>query len=462
MIAFFMSCILLLSSSVQCSMKEGNMVCSAAVKKRSIKKVYQAYNNFKKNKKYESRMTKEELDLDNEHTGLYTIGNRVLDVDKNGVPELLVGTWYSGIATVGRNVYLYTYVGKKVKYVGKVYLTKKEQISGWTGLHYNSKTKKIWIIDGDETAWYVCYNYNGKSVKRERKEYLDVNDSAANYDIGKEIKFYNNTAKSRQKHLTFKLNKSKVTLKKSQKVKLKVTGKLSGLKWSSSNSKVAIVKNGTVTAKKAGKAVIKATLNGTTLKCKVTVTGMTKKQKIRKAYKKFLKGYFKNGKSFTYNHKKYKWKYKYSQGNSGGYYAIYDINNDGTEDLILYTMDICDTSNPSALFMYEKGKVKCIAFTGQDHFYKGFEKGNLIVGGVCDRRTGDYTKYYKVKKGKLKLVAKEFSDEGWGNEANIVRKYWIGKKKVSKSKFQKFLENETGIKNPSITWDAEFKFIQYK
>lgn len=53
------------------------------------------------------------------------------------------------------------------------------------------------------------------------------------------------------------------------------------IKWSSSNKKVASVKNGVVKAKKIGKATIKAKYKGKTYKCKVTVKENAKPLKAK-------------------------------------------------------------------------------------------------------------------------------------------------------------------------------------
>lgn len=77
-----------------------------------------------------------------------------------------------------------------------------------------------------------------------------------------------------------KLNKKKVTLtitdsKKNPTTTLKVKGVSSKVakkaKWSTSNKKVATVKKGKVTAKKAGKATITCKVKGKKYTCKVTV-----------------------------------------------------------------------------------------------------------------------------------------------------------------------------------------------
>ena len=86
---------------------------------------------------------------------------------------------------------------------------------------------------------------------------------------------------------TISLNKSVYTLKKGKTVKLKAelnkAAKRKGVKWSSSNHKVATVsKNGKVTAKRKGKAAITATVKGTSVKarCKITSKQGDIKQKV--------------------------------------------------------------------------------------------------------------------------------------------------------------------------------------
>lgn len=73
-----------------------------------------------------------------------------------------------------------------------------------------------------------------------------------------------------------KINKTKVTLtitKKKTKptVQLKVKGTSKKVKWTTSNKNVSVSKKGKVTAKRKGTAVVKAKVNGKTLRCRVTV-----------------------------------------------------------------------------------------------------------------------------------------------------------------------------------------------
>ena len=68
------------------------------------------------------------------------------------------------------------------------------------------------------------------------------------------------------------MNKRSTVVYLRQPVKLNVIGVKGKITWSSSNKKIAKVdKNGKVTAVKKGKATIKATVDGKTYKCKVTV-----------------------------------------------------------------------------------------------------------------------------------------------------------------------------------------------
>lgn len=84
------------------------------------------------------------------------------------------------------------------------------------------------------------------------------------------------SASAAKKNITFV--KSKQTVYVGKKLTLKVSvpkkykNKTSKIKWSSSNTKVAVVnKKGVVTAKKKGSVVIKAVFYGTTAKCTVSV-----------------------------------------------------------------------------------------------------------------------------------------------------------------------------------------------
>ena len=114
--------------------------------------------------------------------------------------------------------------------------------------------------------------------------------------------------------------------------------------------------------------------------------------------------------------------------------------------------------------IYYNGKVKCIGMTGHNSYYCGYRKGRLILGG--ESGMGEiYTYYYKIKNGKLKKVASSYDNGGVGGidegTVPLVKSYYIGKKKVSKKKFNNFIKKNTGSKNPKevAIWD---KFVKYK
>lgn len=75
------------------------------------------------------------------------------------------------------------------------------------------------------------------------------------------------------------LSKTKLTLGVKEKLTLKVNGTKKKVTWTTSNKKVATVKNGKITAKKANKKAITITakVDGVSLTCKVTVKAAPKK-----------------------------------------------------------------------------------------------------------------------------------------------------------------------------------------
>lgn len=88
------------------------------------------------------------------------------------------------------------------------------------------------------------------------------------------------------------LNKTKLTLGKGEAFTLKVSGTKKKPAWSTSNKSAVTVKNGKITAKKAGKkaVTITAKVDGVTLSCKVTVKNAPKKISLNKKSKTLKKG----------------------------------------------------------------------------------------------------------------------------------------------------------------------------
>ena len=105
-----------------------------------------------------------------------------------------------------------------------------------------------------------------------------------------------------------KLLKKTLVLSRKASVVLKVQGTKKRVQWSSSNPRVATVKNGKVTAKKMGTATIRAKVGRETFTCKVYVK--LSKVYAEKALKKFIKrkesaNYYyyydgKDGRSYTF------------------------------------------------------------------------------------------------------------------------------------------------------------------
>ena len=96
-----------------------------------------------------------------------------------------------------------------------------------------------------------------------------------------------------KKPVWLKLSKTALNLNKGKTYKLKATSSgLSGsVKWSTSNKKVATVKNGTVKAVGAGTAVITARRGSKKAACKVTVQDGSAAAAAKKAYKAYWNKY---------------------------------------------------------------------------------------------------------------------------------------------------------------------------
>ncbi len=86
-----------------------------------------------------------------------------------------------------------------------------------------------------------------------------------------------------------KISKKSVTLTKTQKTTLKISGTKKKVKWSSSKKSVASVSSkGVVTAKKKGTATITAKVGSKKYTCKVTVRNPLTAKQAEKAVKNYL------------------------------------------------------------------------------------------------------------------------------------------------------------------------------
>lgn len=139
--------------------------------------------------------------------------------------------------------------------------------------------------------------------------------------------------KIKVKNPSIKLNKSKASVYLGDTLNLKATvlGASKTVKWSTSNKKIATVNSrGAITTKKAGKVTITAKANGKTVKCTVTVKDAFEKMKKEVAQGSWWSSGFKYSLGFskgyavignTYGRKAAKYKIKYVQVTSYGYFV---------------------------------------------------------------------------------------------------------------------------------------------
>lgn len=146
-----------------------------------------------------------------------------------------------------------------------------------------------WFVQAKASGWYFAesqYRQWNRSISDKNIEfaklYLGNNYKLSTVYrqyliVGAETDEYITTLNVSSAAKSVKLNKTKATLYAGSSTTLKATvspAKATNKKvnWSSSNTKVATVKNGKITAKAAGTATITAkTTNGKTAKCKITV-----------------------------------------------------------------------------------------------------------------------------------------------------------------------------------------------
>lgn len=227
----------------------------------------------------------------------------VADLDKNGIPELIAA---HRNAMKEHTIYVYSYVngkvvkvndskGKSVKisarsYTGmgnnSVYVCNQNHMhvtESWgTGSHVSTyKLQNGKLIYYAECQWNniiakMITKINGRNVSKK------VYDSTINCSL-KTCWMDNNTtnrsriplekvlpAKKKDQNARISATSGKICTGKT--LTLKVSGNDSKVKWSTSNKKVAAVSSkGIVTGKKAGKAVITATVGKRKLKCTVVV-----------------------------------------------------------------------------------------------------------------------------------------------------------------------------------------------
>lgn len=175
-----------------------------------------------------------------------------------------------------------------------------------------------------------------------------------------------------------KFDKTTLTLPVGKSATLSYTAKgLDGdAVWKTSNKKIATVKNGTVNAKKTGSVTITLKIGSKKTKCVINVTASNS---IYKTYLKKAKSYFGRRKDGSMN------------------MAVYDIDKDGVQELILERQD---QNMPPCydVFTYANGMAKKVGTLGM-WCLAGVDEKPYIVSYIPDKIT-----ICRLKGGKLKTV----------------------------------------------------------
>ena len=220
-----------------------------------------------------------------------------------------------------------------------------------------------------------------------------------------------NTAKD------IKLNKSTITMYVTENATIKAVsskGKLEKVIWKSSNTRIATVRNGVVTAKKTGTVTITASSNGMKKTCRVVVKGDWYRKVLESSNAVYKVKRRSDGKIITVYRKNY------------DNYRLIDLNKDGVKELILY-------KQPEGIvfFTYYKGKVTPLIY---DYWLRGvYLKGNYLTiqQGTSSENT---CRVYILKNGKFKQIGEYFHTT---SSAYPVPVYKINGKSCSKETFFK-------------------------
>ena len=117
-------------------------------------------------------------------------------------------------------------------------------------------------------------------------------------------------------------------------------------------------------------------------------------------------------------------------------YLIKDTTGDKIPELIIATNYEMGESVVDMVYTYYNNKVKLVSYSDHGGVIV-FEKGVLM--GKNHTNMGYYQEtYFKIVKGKEKIVAYCTDDSASGNENAAGEQYYLNDKKVSKSKFSKF------------------------
>lgn len=122
-------------------------------------------------------------------------------------------------------------------------------------------------------------------------------------------------------------------------------------------------------------------------------------------------------------------------------FEIKDLNADGIPELVFDTSSYYGDSCSALLYIYQNGKVKYVGEAGHAGSFYCFKKSKIFKVEAYKWGTVyyDYHYYYKLSKGKMKLIASRTVDLGTDGTQNKSY-YEINGKKCTKTKFNAFLK----------------------
>lgn len=230
-----------------------------------------------------------------------------------------------------------------------------------------------------------------------------------------------------------KINKQSITLAVKETSVLKITGTGKKVSWSSSDTSVASVSKGKVTAKKEGTAVIKAKVGKKTYSCKVTVKG-----NYKTLYKALLqKGSYKSGKN-TINLR---------------YYYVLDLDKNGIPELVTSSGGggFCDYQ----VFTVRNGSICYLGYctnrgvSFDPWFQYSTKYKGIITSGWTNGIGGSWSNMYSISGTKL-VRTYHAREAHYPKDVYYTGKTDKSEKKVSKSSCKKFVN--TYFKNYKKTY----------
>lgn len=209
------------------------------------------------------------------------------------------------------------------------------------------------------------------------------------------------------------------------------------IKWSSSNKKVASVKNGVVKAKKIGKATIKAKYKGKTYKCKVTVKKNAKPLKA-KSLKEVLNsdGTLKTTKVDTKHS-------SLSTGAMSNLYGNIPVNTFASFDTGGASFAIA-SRNPST-----SGTTPLMLINGVRYLvFAPFDEQDMLVGKNCEiKLPGDVI--YTNEGLQCQHTNPVFMSSNYENFESMIEKDFEKSVNVTCNEYPVYVDNESQILHPA-------------